>query len=403
MKINPTLLFETSGLSCIKIIPGEDGAVAGRYPALAAFVTEESVRMSRNADPAARHDEAHFPDVRYGDLLVRWIDEKGARQGMRAAAGMDAGIHLVLGEGTEARDLPFSGIAMLAARGVLSGRGSSSEDHRRALAGISGVFQAILADPDVDRFSPELIGMSFLAHMAGQGQRLQLSVPVESFGRKARADLLRSRIGMIDPSHPDSRGASPNLREIVGRFLPAQALASARLSGQAVVDEDMLRRTIASDPDLKASVYRAATTVPESHVDAMTIPADQVGDLLNGLAHHRLTGFWVDTLETNLRRISRSRNSGDTATLSFFAREGRDIMLLGEEEGTSLAPAYAFSWPSRERALVQAGSLHVNVSREEVPSEAEIARLRTVLGELTRGAEHESGLDFLESLSRSGE
>ena len=405
MKINPGHLFMTSGISCTKVVFDEAAGDVHLLDAVAAFVTEESVAAIRAeaARTPSTADPRIFPEMRYGDLLLTWTDLSGVARGAKVDAGRDAGIQVNLETGGRKIALPFTGAAMLHARERilhhLASGGEAGQDLARVLGGIQGVLDVVMADPDPKRFDAAVIGGAFAAAMIDALGEVDLPVTPEAFGRKARGDLLRARISKIDPDHPDAIQAARPLQRILqqsGIRIPALSGAEVRSGAGFAIGEDALRRMVQANERLCRDVFGAMTKTSISRLSCVGLPASDYDRIQAALEAHRLSGQWVDRARARITEITRALMPGYRCDVAVYALSGRDVLAVRDTVGNAANLAYIYSWPSVDRlpvAEIEQGRI-VNISPEEIPDEAELARLQRALDLLSFSAGNDAEFEL---------
>lgn len=395
MKINPRALFMTSGIPCVRLSLDEETDDLGIIPAHAVFITEESVAAARMKKLPV---EANTPDVAYGDVLVISRFPDGNSMGEHVPAGRDAGVALRIVTEEEGEILlPFTGRNMLIAREKLlslSRRGVPLQpEQRKAMSGIQGIFEIIMAQPDPERFGSSLIGQAFQSSMIDSMGDIRLPVSDEEFGRKARADLLRAQISRIDPDHPDAFGSSRALRQILTQagINPEAASygAAATSVGSSRITEEALRRMVAANDRLSREVFGSMTRTSIENLSAAAISFRDFEKIRGGALGPELSGPWIETVGERLETIFGDRMAGYHCDMVMVSRDGQDILTLCDPMSAQNGLAFIYAWPTAERLVeseIAQGHV-VNISPEEIPSELEIRRLSTVLEQIeTRAA-----------------
>jgi hypothetical protein len=389
MKINIKGLLQTCGIAC-RHNSGTSGDDVNKVPAKVAFITEKTVKLMREAartNPDLMPDEDD-PDVTYGSIVGLYRDETGVARDEVIPPGETAPYFLSL----KGRDIAFTGSHMLSAREELvtetrSG-GELSEAHLRALESIQSIFSMVCSAPDTERFNASLIAQSYHAFMIDHFGNFDISIDEESFVRKARADLIRARIGLIDPSHSDAIGTSRELRQILldaGIEVGLDGIGAEIRSPVAMrINEEAIRRTILSNEKMTKDVFGSLTRTPVDRLSAAMIRKEDLDTLREKKADRRLSGEWIEKVTDLARETTRGASGNYHFSMDIFTEDGRDILVVDDTVGRQQGVAFVYSWPSGERFPVMDIDGHrvMNISREEVPSEVELERLSKILGEI---------------------
>jgi len=393
MKVNPSALLASSGFDCRRVSVDRSTGEATYLNARAAFVTEET--MSALQAHLARHpsdaDWKRFPEVRYGDILAMWSDAQGRRQAQRIEIGKDGGLYIEMSVDKEHVLHPITGGSMLIARERLLENARNgialSPVQRSVLSGIQGVIEIITADPDPVRFSSEIIGMAFVASIIDSQGDVNLPVTFEEFGRKARAELIRAQIGLIDPLHRDAIAAAQPLGQILKHHLGEYVSTVIRSVSGIPIDESAMRRMVMASDSLTNEVFGIMTTTSVSRISATPLEVDKAERLQSRLAAHRLQGEWIDTARDRINSVTSQVQSSYSCSLDLYAVGGRDILIVRDPTSDQMGASYVYSWPTSERLSI--GDLGngrvINISPNEIPTEKEVNRLRAVLEELSMG------------------
>lgn len=390
MRIDPKPLLDQFGIDCTKAeyIKAEDRVAF--HPARIAFVTEDAVkRLPPPSDKAQK--------VRYGDALLVWTPEGAKPRGARVEAGKDAGVQIDVPVGGVSQMVPFTGTAMLSAREKLHTlkEVDRTADHRKAIRAIEGVLTIIMSNPDPARYSMAVIGNAFASELIDMMGRPALPVSIEEFGRKARADLLRARISMIDPDNPDGLGPLRPLQRILDDFGIGMVNGSSglKVNGQ-IINEASLRRVASGNDDLRDGVFGGLTKTSVKRLSAAPMSSEDFEILCDGLSSHRITGGWIDATGRRISRIMSEAIPAYSCQVAAFAIDNRDILAVQDTINGKPGLAYAYSWPSMDRlpCSTHGAMTYVNISTEEIPTEEEIVRLQSVLDLLQFG--NSSDLDI---------
>lgn len=374
MKINVKHLLETSGIDCFRISTGGPEGHE-HFKARAAFVTEETVDAARHAaSVAGERPEPGSPDVRYGDVLVSWRDSQGW-QGTHAKAGQDAGVYLsMLDEAGRSTVLPFTGMSMFLAHQKLRPReltGRIDTHQQRVLDGIRGVFDVVVGAILDDRFPDSLTGMVFACRIAGDGSQPHLDVAPDEFARHAKASMIRARIEMCDPDHPEAARECDRLDDILSRVIGKSISPVLRQGTGTPIDEQFLRKIAAAAPGMSA---RALTS-------------EDMALFGRGAARRRLSGAWVNAASSRLDEMSENLGPGTAGQIEIFNLGRRDIVAIRDSMSDQSGSVFLYSWPEYDRMPVSRvdRSLVFHLSPEEIPSKLELAKLRSALDELEYG------------------
>ncbi|WP_411840077.1 hypothetical protein [Paracoccus sp. ME4] len=392
MKLDTSALFEVGGFECISLIHEPGSAAFRETDARAVFVTPENVQRARRA---GRVDVTGGPNLRYGDLLLKRLHENGRVEGLKYPAGKDAGILITVSgaDGFECR-IPLTGAHSLSARRALMAvgvRGHKLNDGgKTALAGISSIFDMVSSNPDPARFGGQLIGQAFLGKLLDRVGRVRLSITEEEFGRRARADLTRSRIGMINQMHPDAIGGSITLPEVMrdigvrgGNDAPPRYGASRSPREGLEAHVGALQAT--------AGIFDQLTKTSLRRMDIRQITPGECNLISDEIPDNLLTGDWCDRARAKIEAAIATVHRNGSAQAALYAIEGLDMLVVREGEDSG----WICSWPSSDRIpLTDLGDEYLlNISPQEIPSEKEIIRLQLVLGQLDTETilEHEGG------------
>lgn len=401
MKVNKKSLFDTSGISCTQVILDRSTDSYESRKVTAAFITETTMILARE-DASSRGEKAdkNSPDIRYGDILISWTDDNGKKHGMHARAGQDAGLQTVIETSDRLIPVPFTGPSMIAARNRLldtvRGGPDLTEDHSRILSGIQGVFEVIIADDDPDRFAPEIVGRVFLSVMA-DGADIGMSVEDGDLGMKSRADILRAKIGQINPDHPDALGNAATLSSVMRDAVGANIPPVTRPSTGMTIDEASLRRMIDASDTLRIDVLGTLTRLPPKRISAAAISLDNLPTLDRALASSRLSGGWVDGIRARMNSLTEDLMEGYSCDIDLFSTRGRDLLVVRDAMSQQSNAAYIYSWPTKERLTIANTSdgLVLNISPEEIPDRREIMRLRNALDVAKFGLRVSPGADIM--------
>lgn len=392
MKVDTGALFQVGGFECISLIHEPGSAAFREMDARAVFITPENVKRARQA---GRLGATGGPDLRYGDLLLKRRHEDGRVEGLKYAAGKDAGILITVSgaDGFERR-IPLTGAHTLSARRALMAVGvrghKLDEGGETALAGISSVFDMVSSNPDPARFGGQLIGQAFLGKLLDRVGRVRLSISEEEFGRRARADLMRSRIGMINQMHPDAIGGSITLPEVMRDIgVRGESDAPPRY-GASRSPRDGLEAHVGI-LQATAGIFDQLTKTSMRRMDIRQITPGECNLISDEIPDNALTGDWCERASARIEAAIGQVRPGRTAQAALYAIEGLDMLVVREGEDAG----WICAWPSSDRIpLTDLGDEYLlNISPQEIPSEKEITRLQMVLGQLDTETilEHEGG------------
>lgn len=373
MRVNAKALMRAGSFRCVH----QDGS-GQRRPARACLITLETVRAARelgDQDPTLRSTETS-PDVRYGGLLA-YIGERGSTaQQLILPPGEEGG--LTLEDGTR-----FLGSHMFAAEGLLAERPGADRDP--VLSGIRSVFGLVSSAPDEDRFPPDLIAQAYRSALRSAFGPARLSISDGALLRKCKADLLRARIGLIDPSHPDAIGYCEPFIRVIDRAGADSRAGFLRLPGSDRIDRDGARQILGRDP-FRDRLFGALTTTPPDLIEAIVLPNREAEEIDRILSGSRLQGAWADEVSRIGAELTGAGfNPGwYHIDLTVYVNGGRDLMILSDSVGREVGVSLLFSWPSVERRPVlqsPSGPVYA-ISPQEAPDEAELIRLRDSLSDL---------------------
>lgn len=373
MRVNARALLRAAGVGCLL----DEGGGPARS-ARVALVTEETVRAARAlgvADPALRVTEAS-PRLRYGGALA-FVAEGEATRRVVLAPGEGDGFRLPCG----AR---FLGRHMFAAEGALPDGGEGERPFLRSL--IRSVFRLVAAVPDPERFPEHMIAQAFRSSLRDAFGSASLPMSDEALVLKSRADLIRSRIGALDPAHPDAlRRADPLARVLDDAGLDVRS-DGVEVPGLGRVTRFEARRLTETGP-YRSGLFEKVTRTPPARIEAVVLPLAEARTLEAALSGSRLSGGWVDAVRTGLRELTGSGALG--LTLFLHVSRGRDLLLMTDRVGEESGVALLFSWPSHERAPVFSGpgGPVYAFCPEEAPGPEELIRLDRVLDELIRAGQ----------------
>jgi hypothetical protein len=382
MKMNPASILKASGITCHYY--AKDGV--SRLPAVAAFVTEESVIEARRK-PAS---PGGLAQVNYGDLIVVRTTPTGERDAVIQPLGSHGAYFIDVQTDIGNRPLRFTGNGMLNAREALvnlAGNGSDiGTDGRNTLAGIQFVFELVSANPDINRYGSRTVADAFLSVMSEGAGSIGLSVSHEDFARKARADLMRAEIGMIDPTHKDALVRNVELdRILIDAGANILSSSSGSMRGVRGDDEEDMRRVVMANEKLSQDVFGKVTCTPLSELSVSIVDMDSSEDLMDDMEDRILSGDWVTAVRADLARVLEEAMPGYKYDFMIAAKDGRDIMIVSDTLGDVSGAIYVYSWPSSDRlpAIDAGGGKKMTISPEEIPDDEEISRLSGILEKMS--------------------
>lgn len=397
MKISVSSLIGSNGISCSHVITGTGGEDSQRQ-AKVAFVTEKTVREVRSiqVDGSGLEGRDDSLDMTYGSLAAVYRDNEGVAQVKIYSPGEQAPFRIRVSD----RDIDFTGQQMLAAReemvSITKEGATLNVAQLRMLSGLQDIFEMVCSAPDAERFPSSLVAQSYHAFMIDHFGNFEISVSVEEFVRKARADLIRARIGLLDPGHKDAIGTSRQLRQILsdaGIEVSADGIGAEIKSPAALrINEEAIRRTIMSNEKMTQDVFGALTRTPVDRLSAAMIRLEDVDTLKEKNRNNLLTGEWVDMITHAARYATMGASDSYQFSMDIFSQDGRDIAVVVDTVGKQQEVAFVYSWPSAERFPVMDidGERVMNISSEEIPSLEEFQRLSKVLGQIETLGLHDS-------------
>jgi hypothetical protein len=128
-------------------------------------------------------------------------------------------------------------------------------------------------------------------------------------------------------------------------------------------------------------------------IEGVVLPVAEIGAIDRSLQGSRLSGAWADGATALAEGLTRSGTSGYRSSLTLYAAEGLDLMVLSDTIGDLNGLALLFSWPTHERAPVlrtPTGPVYA-ICPEETPSDNEVTRLDRVLAALLEAADPGAG------------
>jgi hypothetical protein len=387
MKLSVRALFQTSSINCEKVTEGED--VVETLTARAAIISESSVA---SVDALAERDQNmrptdKDPDVQFGDILVVTRQTDGSTVAEILKPGTPSSFYVKVGD----EDLNLSASFLKLRESIVaytSNDNTLTDSQRSLLMGVQETLEMAASLPDPERFNSKMLADAFQASMIDSFGDFEMGVTPEDFVKKSRADLIRARIAMINPDHPDALVSSNTLGqtlENMGVTVNINGLgAQVRAPGNQQITEDAMRRTIQANDKLCRDVFGALTETPIEKLNASMISIRDLETIRDGFADKRLTGDWVDTANKRAHELTRGAMGNYSFEMDVFVSDGRDIMVINDTVGQSQGVAFVYSWPTATRRAVMEieSGLVANVSPEEIPTDEEIERLQAVMQNL---------------------
>jgi hypothetical protein len=374
-------------------VSNEDGIVDARF----VIATDDILAQ---AVPTEAEQGAATLDVEPGDFLAvyRGADQQVHRVKVSFRDLFDekadvANQFLVGRPGTD-ESMRFLGRHMLKAREELflatrENGGTELAGARRLLGSLQFCFEQIDADPEA--YPADAQKDAFMARIVDAMGDVALPVEPEAFIRKARADAIRSRIAGIDPRHPDGLSRDPsNMDEVLidaglaggGVYRGAEVRGPA---GQKLNDAAMVR-IVQSNDRLCREVFGAMT---KAEISALSVRMISVSEAATLRRHFEETGAelggeWIDTVRARIGALTTGNFQGYTFQATIAEKDGRDILVVTDSVSNQANVGYVYSWPTVDRHPVMdvARGRIATFGEEDVPSEAEVARLAMVLEDL---------------------
>lgn len=389
MKINVKALFQIGSIECSYKTTRPDGS-ENVSEARFAYVTDVTVKQARklSVDNATFRPGTGDPDVSYGSAVAVSRDDAGKSEGHVIGPGEDQPFFLSV----DGKDHRLSGQDMLKLRESImactKGGTPLNSNTKNALEGIQNIFEMIVSAPDIERFPVHLIAQAYQAAMIDHFGTFELPITPAGFAAKSRADLLRARIGILDPSHSDGIAQARPLRDLL-----SSAGIEVSISGVGVevrspaasqITEEAIRRTVLANDRMCGEVFGVMTSTPIEKLSAAMIPLSGIDILRTHKSKNKLSGDWVRKVSETACNITQGNMHGYNFELDVFSEGGRDMLVISDDVGQKNDIAFIYSWPTAERIPVMEIGLTriLNVSPEEVPTEIEIERLSQVLGHL---------------------
>lgn len=396
MRLNLTTLFRSSAIACLARSTDPDAERTWER-AHAVILTEDTVAAARHMarDQGLPEISPNCPEVETGQVILLMADTR--QLAVRGIAELELG---VIQETEDGRKLiPFTGPSLFTARQSLAHLGEAGAldiNGQRALAGIQGYFEHVLADPQSERHSAGMVAQAYMASITDSYGPIDFPVSDAEIRRKAAADALRREIAAIDPAHADAMGAGRGFVEALAEH-GLETLAAAQggqiLAGgrRATVDQ-ALRNAVAANERLCRDVFGAMTRTSIDDLDVSAVRLASYEALLPRLDNQRHAGPWMDEVRARVATITCGVMPGYESRLEMISDGGRDFLFVVDTPSRAAGFAAVYSWPTESRQpLMEIGAgRSVNISAADIPSEAEIARLTRVRTGLL--AEREVGL-----------
>ncbi|MEP3665682.1 MAG: hypothetical protein ABJN42_02990 [Roseibium sp.] len=378
MKTKPSSILTVAGINCHYY--AQDGVT--RLPAVAAFVTEDSMRATRRKK--AEGDKQI--NVNYGDLIVIRTTPSGGKDAVIQPLGKHGAYFIDIMTDKGPKPLRFTGAGMLSAREALSNMSETGNDMgadgRNVLSAVSFIFDLASANPDIKRYSGRVVADAFLSVMSEGASAIELSITHEEFARKACGDLIRAEIGMVEPAHKDALMRSMDLDKILAES-GAKVLTSSGNPERGIRgdDEGDPRNVVMAGQQLSKEVLDRITSTPADVVSVSIVDASSAGSLMEEMEDRALSGPWVSAAEKGLQELLGKAMPGVAYDFMLAAKEGRDLMIVSEANPGSEGSIFIYSWPSSDRypAMDIDGTITMTISPEEIPDFGEISRLSGVL------------------------
>lgn len=387
----------------------------GRHEAAFAIATEELLAQSLPTNEQIAKDTPKL-DVEIGDLLVAYkVDGEQKRVFVKFTDlfgdKQDVARQFVIPRPGADDDMPFLGSHMLKAREALfmaTAGADADPQHRRLLGALQASFERILDERDA--FPDSAVKDAWNASIIDTFGNVELPVSPDAFLRKIEADNIRVAIGKLERDNPDALSSDPSgVEEIltaagVGGGILRGATVRAP-GGQRLRDADLVRM-VQSNDRLCREIFGAVTKTEISNLSVRFISLDEHRALVDHFERTDTTlkGEWVDEVRQRMAAITSGAGMRQYTFEAVLGSDGgRDVLLITDNSSASMnyeggrGTAYLYSWPTVDRQPAmevnrgQVATFGIN----EVPDEAEIERLQTVLSGLQdRYHDHDEGGDF---------
>lgn len=237
---------------------------------------------------------------------------------------------------------------------------------------VDSVFTRIIAR---SRFAtPETISsaLSFELDRFRMNERKNSGITDEQLDKITTARALRETIGRIDPEHEDalvSGGryvSEGHAREVVAEM----GVRTTELPSQ-------MMRALKADRRLSQEVFGAITETPIDQLSAQIISREDADGFRQKMRPGLISGGYAATIKSRLQDIFSEQMPGykDMYEVELYKKGDADLMLVQDH-----VASYVYGWDTDSRKLVVADE--VALTEADVPSDEEIARLRTVLEDL---------------------
>ena len=391
MNLDTKALFKIGGIRCNYLSFDEKTGTRQRLDAHLAFVTDETVKKTvREIRDYQRHDSSFDVDranvnVRYGCAVAV---VPGGQPVDRVLAPGESDSYVLDIEG---EDFPLVGPGMLPLRDKIrameQGSGNLTIDQRHALDGIQDIFRMVSSVPDPERFPVGLVSQAYQAMIFKSGN-IRLPLSDTQFVAKSRADLYRARIRQLDSSHRDAMSSARslyNLLEDAGMKISESGI-DRNIRGPIVsrITAETIRRIMQANERMCREVFGILTKTSIENLSAAMISLSGLETFRNDVTNRCLSGDWIDKVRGEAGLIARDGKSGYSFGMDIFSRDGRDIMVMLDQDGCEQGVVFVYSWPTSERIpVMEINDVYtLSVSPEEVPDEAELERLRGIIDTL---------------------
>ncbi|MXX87941.1 MAG: hypothetical protein F4213_13110 [Boseongicola sp. SB0677_bin_26] len=396
MQLNGLKMLDRNGFPCLYAADG--GHPDRGVPARAAYVTAEALAdVSLVLSSKGQDGERVGPcsvDVELGDVIVAFDEPDAERpqltfRTLSINGGDGAAAYLEAPDDEQGLQglLSLTGPETLLLRERLAQSESRSETHDRCLQRLDEMFHTVREDRE-DRFSGEMVATAYYASMTDSilGDA-PIPVELDEFVRMCRANVLRARIGALDPDHADALQSSAPLMDILNRHgvSPVTMGSGGKIRGQVNIEDDLLR-AVAANEMMTRDVFGRLTTTSVPDLSASIVALDELQKLRSSAEMNALSGDWVDLASTAVKDAIGESMPGYEFKMEMYCADGRDLMLIEDSVGARTGHAYVYSWPRATRLATAEmnGQSVLQLSSEECPNAEEIARLEAVIEHLPR-------------------
>lgn len=390
MLINAQKLLNSHGFPCL-YAPDRDTPELG-FPARAAYITRKTFAdesfVLRSEFQEGQRARPLSVDVNAGDVLIAFDDPKAdkptlAFRTLSFNGGEEANAYVE----TSDREAYFSltGPETLELRERLARSDGTSEADRRCLDGLNAMYWLARVN-DGRQFSEAVVAAASHASMADSllGDA-PLPVEPDEYLRYCRASILRAQIGRLDPDHADATQSAAPLAAILDshRITPVTLGPGGTVRGRMDPSNDLLRAAAANET-LTRDVFGRLTSTNVSDLSAAIVPIEELQQLRSSPEVHALSGDWVGEASAATRAAIGDSLPGYEFRMDIYSIGGRDMMLIEDSIGERTGHAYVYSWPrATRRAIADMNGQHVlQLSSQECPDAAELARLEAVASQL---------------------